>query len=212
MKYVIDTDKNSDISQILLLLVLYEKNKRGVQHGVRMRESEITDILNKLKDKGLCSFAPYDNDSWCLTVKGENFIKDFIGKDDKSVSQRLVSLADKLRQLYPDGKKPGLQEYWRDSTNVIAERLKKFFDKYGEFSDDEIIDATKQYVAHFNGNYKYMKLLKYFIWKHVVKGGDLVEGRIVGEVEKESELLSYIQNMREHPEPSFSADWDITLK
>lgn len=212
MKYVIDTEKHSDISQVLLLLVLYEKNKRGTQHGVRMKESEVTALLDKLKNKGFCSFAPYDNNSWCLTVKGEEHVKEFIGRNDKSASPQLVSLADKLRQLYPDGKKPGLQEYWRESTNVIAERLRKFFERYGEFSEDEIVEATKKYVAHFNGNFKYMKLLKYFIWKNKTSGGELVEGRIVGEVEKESELLSYIQNMREHPEPSFSADWDITLK
>lgn len=212
MKYVIDTEKYPDVSQILLLLVFYEKNKRGAQHGIRMKESEIVALLDKLKDKGLCSFAAYDNNSWCITVKGEEYAKEFVSKNDRSTPSKFISLADKLRQLYPEGKKPGLQEYWRDSTNVIAERLKKFFEKYGEHTDEEIIEATKQYVAHFNGNYRYMKLLKYFIWKQVVKGGELVEGRMVGEVEKESELLSYIQNLRETPQPSFSADWDITLK
>lgn len=96
----------------------------------------------------------------------------------------LTQLAEKMREVYPSGKKPGTEYYWRDSTKVIAERLSIFINKYGDiYSDEEILNATKKYVESFNGNYKYMHLLKYFISK---KNPETKENS--------SELLSYLEN------------------
>lgn len=127
----------------------------------------------------------------------------------ENTEERFVNLANKLRELYPAGKKPGYAYTWRDSTSCIVDRLKKFFLKYGDYSDDEIIDATKRYIASFNGDYKYMQLLKYFIWKNKVTGGELVDGRLVGEVEKQSQLASFIENKEEE---TAKIDWDLELK
>lgn len=97
-------------------------------------------------------------------------------------------LADQLRELFPQGKKPGTNYMWKDNTITIARKLKSLDDlckEYGiaRFTDEEAIDATKRYIASFHGNYDYMQLLKYFILK-----------QNYDKAEKASQLLSFIQN------------------
>jgi hypothetical protein len=82
--------------------------------------------------------------------------------------------------------------------------------KYGDYPDEDIINATKKYVNSFNGNYQYMQLLKYFIWKNKVTGGELIDGRVVGEVEKQSQLAAYIEDTEEEVPAGHS--WDIELR
>lgn len=96
----------------------------------------------------------------------------------------LLKLAKDMRELFPAGKKPGTDYYWRDSTKIIAQRLSVFIKKYGdEYTDEQILEATRRYVQSFNGNYKFMHLLKYFISK---KNAETKEDN--------SELLSYLEN------------------
>ena len=90
------------------------------------------------------------------------------------------------------------------------DRLSKFFLKYGNnHTDEEIINATKRYVDSFNGNYQYMQLLKYFIWKNKVTGEEVVRGRIVGEVERQSQLAAWLEDKEEK---SVNHDWDVALR
>ena len=64
------------------------------------------------------------------------------------------------------------------------------------------MQAAEKYVQGFNGDYQYMKLLKYFILKEKI-GAD-------GEVEGESDLISYIENAGQEDE--LSNDWTTTLR
>ena len=111
--------------------------------------------------------------------------------------------------MFPAGKKPGYAYTWRDSTSCIVDRLKKFFLKYGDYPDDDIIRVTKNYVDSFNGNYTYMQLLKYFIWKNKTTGTEMVNGRLVGEVERQSQLAAYLEDGEE--ETVAHNDWDVEL-
>ena len=52
--------------------------------------------------------------------------------------------------------------------------------------------------------------MKYFIWKNKVTGEELVRGRIVGEVERQSQLAAYLQDNDE--EKAIVADWDVELR
>lgn len=101
--------------------------------------------------------------------------------------ERLMNLAKKLKEVYPKGKKDNTW-YWADGAAVIARRLKIFFHKYDpqrQFTDEQIVDATKRYVQEKQGQPD-MRLLKYFIFKEPVgKGGD---------IEPVSDLLTYIEN------------------
>lgn len=99
-------------------------------------------------------------------------------------SDRLIDLAEKMRALFPEGKKEGTNFYWRDSTKVIAQRLGIFIKRYGDdYTDEQILAATRRYVESFNGNYRFMHVLKYFISKKNLETK-----------EDNSELLSYLEN------------------
>jgi len=76
---------------------------------------------------------------------------------------------------------------WRGTTVEIAKKLKTLVVKYGyKLNKEEILNVTKEYVASFNGNYKYMPLLKYFILKAKTDAD--------GNTEVISPLMSLIEN------------------
>lgn len=117
----------------------------------------------------------------------------------QSKGDRLLNLANALREVFPVGKKPGTNYYWRDSPDIIAQRLGVYFKKYGnKYSDEQIINAAKRYVESFNGNYQFMQLLKYFISK---------QNKQTGEVN--SEMASYLAN---EGQEGLRNDWDLELK
>lgn len=208
MKIVFDTEackrNKRDVDVILYLI--------SIAAG-----SKITpDTFEKARIQNYLRFlAPYDRrqlfaDYVELSQEGEFLMESIMADSHTGNSEdRFKNLAIKLRELFPEGRKEGYAYTWRDSVSIIADRLKKFTMKYGDYSDEEIIDATKRYVASFNGNYRYMQLLKYFIWKNKTTGGELIEGRLVGEVEKQSQLASYLENKEER---KAQVEWDVELK
>ena len=102
----------------------------------------------------------------------------------------------------PKGKKDGTNYYWSDGVPIVIRRWKLFFKKYGnDFTNEQIIQATEKYVEGFNGSYQYMRLLKYFIFKEKVGAN--------GEIEGDSELISYIENAGE--EENLKNEWTSTL-
>lgn len=107
-------------------------------------------------------------------------------EDNTHSITKMEELCDKLKEAYPTGKKDGTILYWTEGKKLIERRLKLFFKKYGNYNYEDIIDATKRYVQSFDGNYSYMKVLKYFIFKEKIGANREVEG--------ESELLNYLEN------------------
>ena len=131
-----------------------------------------------------------------LTPKGIDLVENLLIQSNFTSNDisRYIDLADKLRELYPKGKKEGTQYLWRDSTTIIAKRLMALSKRTNyKFTDEEVIEATRKYVESFNGNYHYMKLLKYFISKVDNKVGE--DGHIIAE--ETSELLNYISNLKD---------------
>ena len=142
---------------------------------------------------------------WRLTNKGTEVIDSVIMDSDKKQepNDRLIQLATRLKEIFPKGKKDGTNYYWADGVALIVRRLKLFFKKYGNtYTDEQIIQATSKYVEGFNGNYTYMRLLKYFIFKEKVGAA--------GEVEGDSELISYIENADQTD--ILSRDWNTELR
>lgn len=120
--------------------------------------------------------------------------------DSEKVETKLEfeELADKLREIFPKGKKPGTTYMWRDTTAVIAKKLKILVTKYNcKFTEEQAIKATQAYVNSFGGNYKYMQLLKYFILKTPTNAS--------GDVELRSDFMSYVDN--EGHEEQLREDW-----
>lgn len=208
MKIVLDTEvckkKNEDIGLLLYLLSLLS--------GCPITRK----TFEEARERGYLKFGkmyrpdePFP-DYVSLTDTGEHVAEGAMADSNAPNSEeRCRALAEKLREIYPAGKKPGYAYTWRDSVSCIADRLKKFFLKYGDYPDEDIIRVTKEYVNSFNGNYAYMQLLKYFIWKNKVTGEQVVGGRIVGEVEKQSQLAAYLEDT--HDKKTMQ-DWDIELR
>lgn len=182
------------IDEALLMLVIHNKaNLEGAERAL-IQKGLITAERNDL----------FQQVGWRLTNKGTEVLDSVIMDSDKEQEpqDRLIQLATKLKEIFPKGKKDGTNYYWADGVALIVRRLKVFFKKYGnKFTDEQIIKAAEKYVQGFNGNYQYMRLLKYFIFKEKVGAN--------GEVEGDSELISYIENAGQ--EEDLRNDWTSSL-
>ena len=182
------------IDEALLMLVIHNKaNLEGAERAL-IQKGLITAERNNL----------FQQVGWRLTNKGTEVLDSVIIDSDKEQEpqDRLIQLATKLKEIFPKGKKDGTNYYWADGVALIVRRLKLFFKKYGnKFTDEQIIQAAEKYVQGFNGNYQYMRLLKYFIFKEKVGAN--------GEVEGDSELISYIENAGQ--EEDLRNDWTSSL-
>lgn len=197
MKYIIDTEilerEGIELDEALYLLSVYKKKP------INFNTVQKAKVENKI--------LKFENprDPVKITPKGQSFIESILAKSKIHVSsdnlERYRDLADKMREVYPKGLKPGTNYQWRDSTAIIADRLMKLVAKYNiEFTDEEAVAATKRYIASFNGNYRYMQILKYFISKQKP-----VEG---APAEQNSQFLSFLQNKESTTE---NQDWTANL-
>lgn len=141
---------------------------------------------------------------YSLMAKAEELLTKIIINSDNNITKRstnIEELADKLRNIYPSGKIYNTNYYYRCNRQDIINKLKTFFKMYGtKYTDEQIINATQKYIKSFNGNYAYLKLLKYFIWKDERLKGESVQ----------SLLADFIEN--ESSEDITNDDWTIELK
>lgn len=182
------------IDEALLMLVIHNKANLDMAERALVQKGFITAERNDL----------FQQTGWRLTNKGSQILDSVIMDSDKQQEpqDRLILLAARLKEIFPKGKKDGTNYYWADGVALIVRRLKLFFKKYGnDFTDEQIIQATEKYVQGFNGNYQYMRLLKYFIFKEKIGAG--------GEVEGDSELISYIENAGQ--EENLRNDWTSSI-
>lgn len=199
MRLVIDTDKiDKDIGvDGLLYLTALHLNCTINKDTIDRLNNKGLIFINNFKD-GIPSDVSPTKESREI-VEGTYADMEISGKDN---DDRFNNLADKLRELFPTGRKPGTQLQWRDSTKVIAQRLKAFVKKFNvEFTDEQAIEATKKYISGFNGNYQFMQVLKYFIMKADKEDGTSIIN---------SQLLSYMENAGQ--EEDLSDDWATTLR
>lgn len=183
------------IDEALFMIIIHNKANLEKAEKSLIQKGFITADRNNL----------FQQTGWRLTTKGSEMLDSVIlDSDDKQESQdRLSQLATKLKEIFPKGKKEGTNYYWTEGVALIMRRLNLFFKKYGnKFTDEQIIQATEKYVRGFNGNYQYMRLLKYFILKEKVGAN--------GEVEGDSELISYIEN--DGQEDELRNDWNTELR
>lgn len=106
-----------------------------------------------------------------------------LGKVSDNLKDRCNSLAMEMQKLFPEGKKAGTNYYWRCNVGEVKDKLLSFLKRYGNYPDEIILSATEKYVESYNADNRYMRLLKYFIWKQ-----DEAEGR-------QSDLLTWIENL-----------------
>lgn len=200
MKITIETNAvcrhGTCVGEVLLLLEI----ANGVNHS---------QVLDNLINKGYITAATgqkfITQKTYALTDKAkallENVNLDSLDSD-KLKTRDLESLAIRLKEVFPKGKKPGTAQYWAEGTALIVKRLRVFFKKYGEdYTDEQILSAAEKYVKSFNGNYSYMRTLKYFIWAE--------KPNRAGEVESTSDLLTFMEN--EGQEETVNNNWHDDL-
>ena len=182
-----------DMSELFAILLI----KSGEDLAKLFQSMEDRKILVKDMFKG-----------YMITQRCDDIASSILLDSDKNHQspERLENLALKLMEQFPKEKKAGTCHYFRGNKKDNILRLKKFFKLYGKYTDQQIIDAAKRYVSSFNGNYSYMRVLKYFIWKDDVKT-DADGNRYVDEV---SDLANWIENAGQ--EDSMNNDWTSTLR
>lgn len=168
------------VAQILALLLV----KTG---------ENIPKLLEELKSKEMIvEEQSLLEKTYTITQRWDNICCNVILSSDKDVpiDTHIEELAKALMELYPKGKKPGTNTYWRGNLKDTKLRLKKFYKLYGnKYTDTQILKATKKYIED-HIDLSYMRVLKYFIWKDVRK----VDSEGVGYIEETSDLASYIEN------------------
>ena len=193
MKLIIDSDaclnNGTCIGEVLLL---YE-------YALKISPES---MKQSLIDKGYITSAGNLFDRYTATDKAVKLLDNVLADSSVDDDTKITELATKLKELYPKGKKEGTNQFWADGVSIIVKRLKIFYKKYGFYDNDIIIKATEDYIKSFNGDYRFMKTLKYFLWSEKVNKA--------GEVEPTADLLTYIENAGEIDE--LSDDWLNELK
>ena len=182
----------------LLVALMYRQvdNLEAVSENLVNRE-----ILTKRDGKYLVT------QRWSDEI--DEIICDSSGTIEYSEGQ-LLQLAQNIREIFPNIKMPGTPYYYRCNNKEIFKKLKKFFVQNGNYSEEDILDATRRYVASFRGNYRYMKLAKHFISKLEDEEG---EDGMIHKVEH-SYLLDFLEN-KESEEDVVEVntdDWTANVK
>ena len=194
MKYIIDEKvcekHNLTITEVLCLLFL------------KSCDGNYSDVVSKLiKEEKIIESNTLDSnnvDYFYLTPHWDDEVSSIILESDNSVpdKDRIENLVNKMRELFPKGMKIG-NSAWRGNVRELKLRMQKFFKMYGNYSDEAILKATKAYVDSFNGNYTYMRILKYFILKSEIKQHQNDLGEVISQVEDVSELANMLDNPEE---------------
>ena len=173
-------------------------------------EDAIENMVNReilVKDAGQLKVTQH----WSDVL--DEILLDSSGTVEKS-DEELLELAKQMRELYPQGKMKDrfgrpTPYYYRCNNSEVVKKLKKFFTIFGNVSDEDILDATKRYVASFQGNYTGMRLIKYFILKDDVKPSE--DG--TGHVEQISDLATFLENKESEEEVvNTSSDWMMSVR
>ena len=179
-------DTNLELSDFLVLLTLKD-------------DYDIVSVMKKLNQEALILYNQ-SKKAFFVSDKGLKLINSVLEvkqKEEQSCND-LRELATTLKSLFPKGIKPGTNTPWTEAVPLIMKRLEKFFEKFGEQPYDKIIEATKKYIDSFNGDYRMMRVLNYFIMKTIINND--------GEKEVKSDLLTAIENLDDYGEQR-SEDW-----
>ena len=200
MKITIDEDACKKVKLSLPEVLMITLVKTGVN---------IETLLKQMKEKQiLVEEHTLLGTNLLVTQRWSDLSDKALLSADKSVpdNKRLENLAKSLMEVFPAGKKEGTSQYWKGNLRDNTLRLAKFFKLYGDkYTDEQMIEAAKNYVSSHNGKYQYMRVLKYFIWKDTRKVNSEGEGYI----EEVSDLAAFIENAKD--EKNLKYDWMSTM-
>lgn len=145
-------------------------------------------VITSLLRKGLIGKSYQDGEpkEYFVSPKGRELL-DSIAIDSNNPDKEKYpdEFIEELRSIFPEGTKEGTNKYWRGNRGEIKKRLQSFPLYFGTYSNEEILEATRRYVSSFMGDYTYMRLLPYFIWKVESQDGEKI---------RTSDLSSFLEN------------------
>ena len=172
-----------------------------VMLALAIRTGEMKEDISNMVARGIL----VDKGEYLVTQRWSDVLDEILCDSQSSIEksdEELLNLAQRMRECFPQGKMPGTPYYYRCNNSEVIKKLKKFFVQYGNYPDDDIVDACKRFVASFRGNYKYLPLVKYFISK--LKDQEDEDGTI-HKVEY-SPLADYLENKEETV--ADTSDWN----
>lgn len=172
-----------------------------VMLALAIRTGEMEEDISNMVARGIL----VDKGEYLVTQRWSDVLDEILCDSQNSIEksdEELLNLAQRMRECFPQGKMPGTPYYYRCNNSEVIKKLKKFFIQYGNYPDDDIVDACKRFVASFRGNYKYLPLVKYFISK--LKDQEDEDGTI-HKVEY-SPLADYLENKEETV--TDTSDWN----
>ena len=145
----------------------------------------------------------------CITQHWSDVLDEIICDSGGNIDDdRLLKLAEEIQKCYPQGfkrdERTGTKYYHKSNKVAIKQALKRFITNWGDASDEDIIDATKRYVASFRGNYNPpFQMANYFVCKdNRNKGGEL-----------QSSLATFLENKESEEEEVTNDDsWLMNVK
>lgn len=182
MRITIDTDvlkkNNIYLEDFMLLLLGYY-------------DCDVGNSLSRLNMQGLASKDFRANGNIVMSDNAKNLVARILIESSEKLKQSPIkdfdTLAEKLMSIYPKGNKEGTTYSWRGTREEIAQKLRVLVVKHNFiYTEQEAINATKAYVYSFQdkGDYKRMKLLKYFLLR--TKNGEIT-----------SDFMSIIENNKD---------------
>lgn len=196
-------------------MVIHISDKVCTKNGIKPAEMlaillvkqgvSIPKLFKELEDKKVLVKDMFNN--YMVTQRWDDVAATVLldSDSDKQPQERLEKLALDLAMIFPKEKKAGTCHYFRGNRKDNILRLKKFFKLYGHYTDEQILDAAKRYVDSFNGNYTYMRILKYFIWKDEKK----LDADGNAYIDETSDLANWIENRGQSN--SSNSDWTTSL-
>lgn len=128
---------------------------------------DYTSSYDSLVDKGLAGKNLFKEFTPVLSDNTKNLVaKILMESDERAINSGIdfESLAETLQLVYPDGIKPGKTYSWRGRVEEIAQKLRVLVVKYNfQFTEEEAIRATQEYVDSFKAPYQFMHTLKNFL-------------------------------------------------
>jgi hypothetical protein len=162
---------------MLLLIFIYEKQTKYLQilHDEDFLQYET--IIRYLEKRGYVKkFGPRPADI-TLRKHGEDLFKKYVGSKKKEKEPSTVNTwIDSWREIFPPGSNTTGYRY-RGNRLECLKKMVKFVDSHEKVSEEEIFQATKDYVEKFAmKGYAFMQQAHYFIMKENV--GSTLESEV----------------------------------
>ena len=156
-----------------------------------------------------------EGDRYLITQHWNDVVDEILADSSgscKKTPDELMNLAIRIQECFPKMAQPDkfgrpTKYFFRCNKREIMLSLKRFYEAYGEViedvTDDDIIDATRRYVAEgAKEGYRGMRLSKYFIFKNEQKKDE--DG--IGHIEQVSDLMTYLENKESEEEVEANSD------